>query len=129
MITANPLLRGRCCLGKASARPGLQAGEQSSAHHIPREPPGRGPDRRCARLGGTLARLMSWQVGPPILRARLNASLFFTVSYTPAKVSRGECLPVGGRWGWCRGARRKEGLWRDWLEDPAGAQRTGLAPR
>lgn len=52
---------------------------------------------------------MSWQVGPPILRARLKASLFFTVSYTPAKVCRGECLPVVGRWGWCRGARRKEG--------------------
>lgn len=38
-------------------------------------------------------------------------------------------MPPGG-WtlGWCRGTKRKEGLWRDWLEGPAGTQRTGLAP-
>lgn len=38
-------------------------------------------------------------------------------------------MPPGGRTlGWCRGTKRKEGLWRDWLEGPAGTQRTGLAP-
>lgn len=137
MIAANPLLRSRRCLGKGLCR--AQPAGWGAVQHAPR-PKGTARERSrqegcpsriylsqaAVLAGGASGRALLRQVGPPILRARLKASLFFTVSYTPAKVSRGECLPVDGRWA---GAEEPEGRKSDWLEGPAGTQRTGLAPR
>lgn len=97
MIAANPLLRGRRCPGKGPL-PGPPAG-WGAVQCAPR-PEGAArersrqaacPSRRYLSQADVLAgvaagRALLRQVGPPILRARLKASLFFTVSYMPAKV-------------------------------------------